>query len=450
MSYTRDGLDCVNEQFQFSSIILFKKAMVLAVFLVMIFFTFIACSNPQESARNKLKKQGINYAADDFIFKAARNGDINAVELFLQAGIDINAADANGQTALMVAADNAQENVVFKLIENGANINAKDMRSHTALRYAAEAGHGNIVQTLLENGADLNVKSNTGATALMGASWAGYKDVVEALLNKGANVNEKDYNGKTALMWAASAGNVEVVNILLNNGADVNEKDNAGDAVLIQSVIKGQSDIVRALLGKGADVNTKSISGKTALMWANLYGRAEVIQALIENGAESQASVTNNTYQAQDQKPIEVGITTDNAYSGAGQTDYVKGAHCLNNRWNTLDASIADYAAIGGNDAVVFIGDIRYFKWDSFETSNTAKMVASNTYKEWMKRTSKLLIVIYRIKVDDIIRGYVLARDGNVVQAGSSTSAGRTLDDSWIKGWVACQLNCGYQLSDWN
>jgi hypothetical protein len=58
---------------------------------------------------------------------------IEAIKLCLQAGIDINAVDNRGQTALHGAAFWGFDDVVQFLVENGAKLDVKDRQAKTPL-----------------------------------------------------------------------------------------------------------------------------------------------------------------------------------------------------------------------------------------------------------------------------------------------------------------------------
>jgi len=67
---------------------------------------------------------------------------IEAIQLCLDAGVDINAASGQGQTALHAAALKGYDHVVQYLADHGANLNAKDRQGKTPLDEALGQGGG--------------------------------------------------------------------------------------------------------------------------------------------------------------------------------------------------------------------------------------------------------------------------------------------------------------------
>ena len=98
--------------------------------------------------------------------------------------------------SLMNASDNEE---LKRLLENGIDINAKDGDGWTALMDASNKGNLEIAKYLLENGADINFQSNYGFTALISASSKGNIEMVKLLVENEADVNIKNNYGKTAL-----------------------------------------------------------------------------------------------------------------------------------------------------------------------------------------------------------------------------------------------------------
>ena len=82
---------------------------------------------------------------------------------------------------------------------DGVDINAKDDSGVTALMYAIWNGHIEIAKLLLERGAEVNVQDSGGWSPLMYAAWKGYSDVAKLMLEKGAGADAKKGDGGTAL-----------------------------------------------------------------------------------------------------------------------------------------------------------------------------------------------------------------------------------------------------------
>jgi ankyrin repeat protein len=86
--------------------------------------------------------------------------------ILLEAGADANAADREGETALMKASGHGVKESVKVLIEHHADVNRKDLNGRTALMHAAAGHRSDAIPLLLENGADPNVRDNEGKSAL--------------------------------------------------------------------------------------------------------------------------------------------------------------------------------------------------------------------------------------------------------------------------------------------
>ncbi len=117
------------------------------------------------------------------LISAARDGQEERVAQLLAQGAGVNAANAQGKTALMSAAYFGNLRVVELLLAEGADVAAVDSDGMTALIAAAQGGHPEVVESLLLRGADIKAKTKSGITAMSSAELAGHTAVVE-LLNK--------------------------------------------------------------------------------------------------------------------------------------------------------------------------------------------------------------------------------------------------------------------------
>ena len=110
----------------------------------------------------------------------------------------------DSESQLINAANRGDVATVLQLVGVGVNVNAKDSTGVTALTQAAWGGHSEIVRILLVSGADPDAKDDRAdMTPLMWAVWKGYAETVETLLENGASVLVADKNARTALMGAA-------------------------------------------------------------------------------------------------------------------------------------------------------------------------------------------------------------------------------------------------------
>lgn len=147
--------------------------------------------------------------------QAAHDGKIDVVRSALQSGTNVNIADENGRTPLMLAAFNGHTEVVRLLIDAGAKVPVRDAVGRTALMYASTGPSADTVKLLIESGAKVNAAdSHERWTALMWAAAEGQRDVVRVLLEKGADPNLKDDDGDTAASFARRNNHTEVVALL--------------------------------------------------------------------------------------------------------------------------------------------------------------------------------------------------------------------------------------------
>src|SRR6476660_7156824 len=97
---------------------------------------------------------------------AAERRDQAGVRALLQTGVDVNAAQVDGTTALHWAAYNDDAETVALLLRAKANVKAVNRYGVPPLALASTNGNAAIVKLLLEAGADANTTMNGGETVL--------------------------------------------------------------------------------------------------------------------------------------------------------------------------------------------------------------------------------------------------------------------------------------------
>ena len=134
-----------------------------------------------------------------------------------------------GSTPLHYACQKGYLDATEILIQMGANIESHDRWGQTPLSRAVRNGHEAVVKLLLEKGAEIESKDDGGQTPLSWAARNGHEAVVKLLLEKGAEIESKDNRyGQTPLSWAARNGHEVVVKLLLEKGAEIESKDDGG------------------------------------------------------------------------------------------------------------------------------------------------------------------------------------------------------------------------------
>lgn len=145
--------------------------------------------------------------------------------LDLGRGVDPNATDHDGQTALHLAVQNQDEPLVLRLLQGDTNPGIRNLRQMTPLHEAVRARSTGIVQTLLKWGANIEARGFHGKTPLFYAVEDNNAAMVALLLQKGAAVAASLQDQATALHAAAFLGFPGVAALLLENGADVMARD---------------------------------------------------------------------------------------------------------------------------------------------------------------------------------------------------------------------------------
>ncbi|MFW6308879.1 MAG: ankyrin repeat domain-containing protein [bacterium] len=270
-----------------------KKSYIAIIILIILIaggiFGFVQWQSvsAEREAKSKLEEdEALEFNEENFFDFAVSFGNVNAVELFLEGGMDVDTKNEQGETALMIAVKEDLKEVAEVLIDNGADLSVTDENGRTALSLAVQEENFDMVEYLLDEGAEINYTDDDGRTPL---SWARDEEMAQLLIENGADIEEPDEGGHTDLMKAARRGQTGTVEVLLNEGLGVNETDNDGQHSLIYvaSYFKEEHpEMIELLIDEGAEVNHTDDDGRTALHWAVEKGHIETIEILLENGAE--------------------------------------------------------------------------------------------------------------------------------------------------------------------
>ncbi len=118
------------------------------------------------------------------------------------------------EETLIEAVKKEDKKKVAELIQKGVDVNAKDDNGDSALILAIKNVNLTIIQLLLECDVDVNDPNDDRETPLMWAVWAWHDASIQMLVDAGADISYKNAEGKTALDYAKEEQNSSAIRIL--------------------------------------------------------------------------------------------------------------------------------------------------------------------------------------------------------------------------------------------
>jgi ankyrin repeat protein len=245
------------------------------------------------------------------LIEAVKRADKVAAAALLKQGVDVQASEGDGRTALHWAAYRNDQDTVNLLIKRGAHVNAATDLGVTPLWVACTNGSTAFIANLLEAGADPNISPESDGTPLMIASRTGNTEAVKLLLAHRAAVNAREVSrGQSALMWAVAERHPSVVKVLLEKGANVHARSSSsrryvlmccqdfegdpgggdyveegGETPLLFAARVGDIESAKLLLAAGARIEDAAPTGTSPLVFAAHSDQGAFAAFLLDNGA---------------------------------------------------------------------------------------------------------------------------------------------------------------------
>jgi ankyrin repeat protein len=157
---------------------------------------FWGCASKRDQLLQILLKAGANVNSVQVhdkeritpLMVAVRWRNKEAVETLVKAGAKAGARDEYGETELTTLLNDSSDQtpIVEPLLQSGVDVNAANNYGLTALIRASRAQPATVLELLIKHGADVNAKSYRGDTALSVATENGNDAGAKVLLEAGA------------------------------------------------------------------------------------------------------------------------------------------------------------------------------------------------------------------------------------------------------------------------
>lgn len=344
---------------------------------------------------------------------AARSGKLEAVDMLLTEGANVNSYDPKHHgTALQAAIFSNNLEIAELLIDRGADVNVpyriptrfafdeKGMPQYTPFEIAVHQNNISTAQLLINNGANVdtcvpNPNENPPLRVncpLRSAVKNRNAALARFIILKGSNVDCRGHLscGDTPLQMAARRDYPEMVNFLLWHGADVNAAPATlnGRTAIQAAAESGSIEILRMLLEKGADVNAPAghERGLTALQAAIMNRHPLMAGALYAAGADLNAPPGNHR-----------GFTATQAAARARDLDLLKnlidwGAEINGPTAKKYGLTVMEAAMLSKNMSILELLVKSGAKINAISTGNNAsRCLAIAACKEWLDGARYLL-----------------------------------------------------------
>ncbi|PAA53882.1 hypothetical protein BOX15_Mlig017261g2 [Macrostomum lignano] len=263
----------------------------------------------------------------------AELGKIELTDELFSRGVNVNATDEEGNTALMIACQHKQNDFALSLLSRESiprvDVDVKNQNGFSALHFASKNQLTDCVEKLLSLGAKTDSGNSEGYTCLHEAvRGPDSTDVAELLIDSGCDVNQKTSSDETSLLLALKKGSKKLTKFLISRGArvdaekvpislvvkkflsqgrreiitwllklepklDVNKVDADGRHVLFDVIDHGAEEILRLFISIGADIDCEDKRSVTPFLHALAVGREDLAKVLLERGCNTEKRAAN-------------------------------------------------------------------------------------------------------------------------------------------------------------
>jgi ankyrin repeat protein len=236
----------------------------------------------------------------DFCFNVVKAG---------QGGCSVG-EDIPYGTPLLEAIHQRDVNEIKRLISEGANVNEADKNGLTPILLVSR-GDLELIDIFLKANATISAEGKYRATPLSASTIC--SKAVKRFLDAGADVNQKDINKKTALMYAAENKNIEAIKLLIEAGADIYDKDLSDMTPLLYALKSGSLEIAKFFYSKDKRTLSDELDRLNAFWITISNSQIEAVEFLLKEGISSNKPSDLKTNIS---SPITIAAMRDNTEIG--------------------------------------------------------------------------------------------------------------------------------------
>ncbi|HYR59341.1 MAG TPA: ankyrin repeat domain-containing protein [Chthoniobacteraceae bacterium] len=256
------------------------------------------------------------------------------IDLLFTAGVNVNALDQRGRSALIAAALARDWSTAHRLIDAGAEVNHADDTGFTPLMGAALGGHLPTAQELLSRGAEPGASDRGGHTALHYAIRARQLPLVDRLLQPNLPFPPACCDGEDLLDHALETHDEPIIDSVLARTPPLPEWSDAACDALNGALEGGNLRIAKALISKHCTPPAPAPGAQPFVAYAIARDDLMLLQTLLDCGADP--NVTLDAQEDSDFRTIisksavryyldkTPGITPLMVAAGCGRTDHVR------------------------------------------------------------------------------------------------------------------------------
>lgn len=213
----------------------------------------------------------------------------------VEAGVDINGADKNGNTPLHLAlgsfaAGRVDRKYLEFLVGQGADVSKRNENEESCFVRALKLGDLVLVETwaklLIERGQAKEVEM-----AVYDAAWSppelasqvlAMKIAFERILPLGARIDYQDDDGQFPLLIAAAQNQEDLVKALLDMGAIVDQVNHEGETAAFHTIKENHANVTQVLFDHGANPDAVRKDGESLLTIAYRNHRGTAVQQIVD------------------------------------------------------------------------------------------------------------------------------------------------------------------------